>query len=390
MLKVTVITVCFNERRLLKETIESVCRQTYENIEYLILDGCSSDGTSDMMKEYAGYDSIHFYSEKDHGIYNAMNRGISRASGDYVFFLNAGDTFYNNQVVRDAVSYIKENTDAIYYGKICRISADGSKQIQDYSKQKGTLKEKLLEGYMPCHQTIFAPRRLLINHYFRETIKIRADYEWLVYCVSKGSTCMSIPLIVSFYDTTGISSRIKSISQQQKEEQEIINEYRQYLEQDVTALHRKERDENARRAEVKYYYLFQLMNQWMANKQRNISIGKYLWETGCRNVAIYGMGCMGLRLAEELDGTGVNIKYAVDQNMDNICTDLPIFHPDGEVENVDLMIVTAVTYFDEISKLLCEKVCFPIISLEDVIHEAGQKSINLYAVESDRGVSCLT
>lgn len=86
MLKVTVITVCYNEKEKLKETIESVCNQTYSNIEYLIIDGASEDGTGDLLKEYSGCGHIYTYSETDHGIYNAMNRGIARATGDYVIF----------------------------------------------------------------------------------------------------------------------------------------------------------------------------------------------------------------------------------------------------------------------------------------------------------------
>ena len=91
--KITVITVCCNEKLRLKSTIESVRAQTYPDMEYLVVDGASSDGTINMMDEYSEDFRIRFFSEKDYGIYNAMNRGIARASGDYIVFINAGDRF---------------------------------------------------------------------------------------------------------------------------------------------------------------------------------------------------------------------------------------------------------------------------------------------------------
>ena len=150
MIKITVITVCYNEKERLKRTVESVCNQTYAHIEYLIIDGASTDGTNDLFQEYLSFPYIQFYSEKDYGIYNAMNRGIARASGDYVYFLNAGDTFCNPSVIADVASYIENDPkDFICYGNIYLLFTDGIKRIQDYSKDKGTLKEKLFKGYMP-------------------------------------------------------------------------------------------------------------------------------------------------------------------------------------------------------------------------------------------------
>lgn len=372
MLRITIITVCYNEKNEVEKTIKSVCGQTYPNIEYLIIDGASTDGTLDVLKKYSDNECLNFYSEKDYGVYNAMNRGIARASGEYIFFLNAGDIFYNEYAIEEVASYIKENSDIIYFGKTCRVYADGSKQIQDYEMSKGTLKEKLLHGYMPCHQSIFAPRELLINHYFREQFEIRADYEWLIYCVSKGYGCKGIPVIIAYYDMTGISGRIKNINQQLEEEQLILCEYQQQLTQDVSALCQKKKVEREI-TEQKYFYLFRLMNYWLTLRQRNASIGMYLRDRGCQCVAIYGMGNMGLRLVDELVDSGIEIKYVVDQNADNICTDLRICSPDAVLENVDMMIVTAVLYYKDIKEKIGKKITSPIVSLEDLIYKVISK-----------------
>lgn len=374
MLKITIITVCRNEKARAEETIESVCAQTYPNTEYLIIDGASDDGTVAMLQEYSlKYKNIKFYSEKDFGIYNAMNRGIARAGGDYVFFINAGDLFYSEHVIEDMVSYMEEDTESIYYGMTCLVYADGLKQVQDFSKQNGTLEEKLLNGYMPNHQAIFAPRNLLTDNYFREQYKMRADYEWLVYSVSRGCRCVGVPVIVSYYDVSGASSRVKNNVLLRQEGQAVINEYWKYYVQNDLEENRKEKEADREVTEQKYYHMFQFMNYWMAVKQKGVSIGEYLLERGYGHIAVYGIGSMGLRLVDELKGCNIEIEYAVDRNADNLRTDLSVLLPDETLPEVDLMIVTAVTYFNEIAEHLRKKVSFPIVSLEDVVYEASQE-----------------
>lgn len=96
-IKITIITVCFNAEQTLRETIQSVLGQTFQDYEYLIIDGNSSDKTLDIVKEYKS-DKIKLYSEDDRGIYNAMNKGIAKAKGEYLYFLNAGDSFFQYDI----------------------------------------------------------------------------------------------------------------------------------------------------------------------------------------------------------------------------------------------------------------------------------------------------
>ena len=98
---VSIVTVVYNGENFLEETIKSVINQTYENIEYIIIDGGSTDGTVDIIKKYE--DKINYWvSEKDAGIYDAMNKGIEAFKGDYINFLNAGDSYVNNEVLNRA------------------------------------------------------------------------------------------------------------------------------------------------------------------------------------------------------------------------------------------------------------------------------------------------
>lgn len=387
MLKITIITVCHNEKDRIKKTMESVHSQTYPNVEHLVIDGASSDGTVEVLEEYTtsrsaedsllDFPKVRFFSESDSGVYNAMNRGIARARGDYICFINAGDTLYRDTVIEDIVSYIIKDTDAIYYGRVCLLFADGLKRIQDYSEHGGTLKERLCQGYMPCHQAIFAPRKLLVDHYFREQFKIRADFEWLVYSVSKGNQCIGVPLTVSNYDAAGVSGQIKNAALLRQESRTVIEEYREYFvgkekkydfRQDGIGS-KSSRPE----AEQKYYRLFLLMNYWMSIRHKGVRIGIYLRRKGCAHIALYGIGSMGLRMLEELEGSGIKIDYAVDRNADRLCADLQVIKPGEAMEMVDMMIVTAVTDFQEIYSQLNGRVSFPIESLENILYEAGKE-----------------
>lgn len=371
--KITVITVCCNEKFRLKSTIESVRAQTYPDMEYLIVDGASSDGTINMMDEYSEDFRIRFFSEKDYGIYNAMNRGIARASGDYIVFINAGDRFYNENTIADMVSYFKDNN-VIYYGKTCLVYPDGLKKIQDFSKQEGSLEEKLLNGFMPNHQAIFAPRGLLTDHYFRESYQVRADYEWLLYSVSKGYQCESVPVVVSCYDMSGMSSRMKNAAIFQQESKAIQNEYRTLVKREEIICRKKdiiENEQDGQKIESKYRRMFQFMNYWMTIRQKGISLGKYFQKKGYKDIAIYGIGSIGLRLLEELKEYNIEIRYAVDRNAAELCLDMRIITSEETLEEVGAMIVTAISDFNEIKEQLRKKVSFPIVSLEDIVYEAG-------------------
>lgn len=368
MLKITVITVCYNDREKLRKTIESVCSQTYDNIEYLIIDGASMDGTAEMVQKYIATHSINFYSEKDYGIYNAMNRGVTRASGDYVVFLNAGDIFYNDQVVADVAFCIGEERETIYYGKTCRIYADGLKQIEDYTKSGISLEQILADGDMPCHQSIFAPRRSLINHYFREQYRIRADYEWLLHSVINGFAYQPISIIICYYEMSGVSSRLKTMRILKKEEKEILKEYHYVLEEKKINLS-KENMEDTRTTALKYIFLFQFMNYWLTLKQKNLSVGKLLRDKGYKRIAIYGMSHMGFSLCKELAEWDIKIDYAIDQNASEFCMETKIVSPEESLDKVDAVIVTALEYYSEIKEMLEKKLSCPILSFEDLIYE---------------------
>lgn len=120
----------------------------------------------------------------------------------------------------------------------------------------------------------------------------------------------------------------------------------------------------------KFKGYYNMLNQWLVLKQEGKSLEKYFTDNGFKTIAIYGMGEMGNRLYDELKGTSVTVKYAVDKNAASTYSELDVIDPDDEYEEVDAIIVSAIFAFDEIEEMLSDKVDFPIVSLEDVVYEA--------------------
>ena len=202
-MRFTVITIAYNEEKKITETMQSVLNQNYKNLEYLIIDGGSSDHTVEIAQKLAdesGRD-VKIYSEPDFGIYNAMNRGITRASGEYVIFMNAGDGFYKDTILSDIARQIKQNGTAVYYGQAYLMR--GGRCVG-----KNTTKHKiLLKGYMPIHQSVAAPLSLLKKYYFNEKYKIRGDYDWMLRCYKSGVKFVDMDFPVCSYDCSGLSGR---------------------------------------------------------------------------------------------------------------------------------------------------------------------------------------
>ena len=145
--KISIVTVCYNAEKDIEKTIHSVINQTYDNIEYIVIDGGSNDGTLSMINKYASkIDKI--ISEPDKGIYDAMNKGITLAKGDWINFMNAGDSYVDADVLKLVSDNINNNCDIIY----------GVKNIEEefayyYVKAKPI---EMLNTEMPfCHQTVF-------------------------------------------------------------------------------------------------------------------------------------------------------------------------------------------------------------------------------------------
>ena len=199
--KLSVITVVYNNVKNVERTLLSVLNQTYTNIEYIIVDGLSTDGTLDILKKYKDKIS-RLISEKDEGIYDAMNKGLAVATGDYVLFMNSGDEIYSSDTVANLFA-TAEDAD-IYYGETEMIDAGGQSLGQRRHKAPGNLNMKSFKfGMSVSHQAIYI-RRSLTRSYNRK-YELSADIDWILNAVEKAKTIINTHQYVAKYLVGGMS-----------------------------------------------------------------------------------------------------------------------------------------------------------------------------------------
>ena len=184
-LKITVITVCYNAKHSIVDTVKSVQEQTYSNIEYIVKDGMSTDGTLDLLREIQKTFSFVLYSNKDDGIYDAMNMATGYSTGDYIIFVNAGDKLVNKNVIEHAVLALKKHEcPDVFYGNIVLVDNLQNTKYRRYSSICGK-KRYYLTGDSICHQAILAKRECISEYPFLLNYKICADREWLLRMIEK-------------------------------------------------------------------------------------------------------------------------------------------------------------------------------------------------------------
>lgn len=220
-MKITVVTICYNAEKVIENTIQSVLDQTYKNIEYLIIDGLSQDSTMRIVKRYAKLDSrIQYISEPDKGIYNAMNKSISIASGDYIIFMNAGDAFYSEIVLEKLSNLCAKKKFDIIYGRY----------VVDDGKKEKICKEKmnflfLLRATTLCHQSVLFRTLIMKRRGYKEKYILCDDRDWIYWAYREGYKFKYTNTIVCNYDGTGLSSQISQRKLRDTEKEQILKEY---------------------------------------------------------------------------------------------------------------------------------------------------------------------
>ena len=221
MTKISIITINYNDKIGLSKTINSVLNQTFDDFEFIVIDGGSNDGGIDVIKQYK--DKIDYWvSEPDKGVYNAMNKGIKVAKGEFLIFMNSGDCFTSNTILKEVSPDLTLDFD-IYYGNTNKVSS--------HSKRLKTYPEKLTFSFFYSnsinHQSSFIRRSLFDTYfYYNETYKIASDWEFFVYtiCYANVST-KYLKKTIADYDFTGISSNPKFADLFIKEKLESLHKY---------------------------------------------------------------------------------------------------------------------------------------------------------------------
>jgi len=217
--KLSVITVVFNNVRDIERTMLSVVNQTYSNIEYIVIDGLSTDGTLELLNKYRSQIRI-LKSEKDKGIYDAMNKGLALATGDYVLFMNSGDEIYASDTVAKVFATA---TDAdIYYGETEMINDAGESLGQRRHKAPVHFTWRSFKyGMSVSHQAIYI-RRSLVQPY-DPRYHLSADIDWILQAAKKAEKIVNVNQYVAKYLVGGMSK--KKHKQSLKERFDIMRRY---------------------------------------------------------------------------------------------------------------------------------------------------------------------
>jgi len=220
---ISVITVCYNEEKGIEKTCESIVNQSNKNFEWIVIDGKSTDGTLDIIGKYKkqiGY----FVSEKDRGVYDAMNKGISKSSGKYLLFLNGGDSFVEKNILEKVSSFIKKDKlqSEIYYGN----AIYGNGEVVDFSK--AVLNKSFFLNKTISHQATFIKRQLFQKYgNYNPNYKIVADFDFWVKAIVKNKIKTKyLPIAVSIFNLEGIGSNYKLAKKQIEERNAVLQKYK--------------------------------------------------------------------------------------------------------------------------------------------------------------------
>jgi glycosyltransferase involved in cell wall biosynthesis len=197
--KITIVTVCFNAEETIENTILSVINQTYMNIEYIIIDGNSTDGTLNIIKKYSSR-IAYWISEPDKGVYDAMNKALKVASGDYLIFMGADDVLYTNSTLANMVMHFS-NEEVVYYGNV-RFKGTNKIHYGKFNKLKWAISNI-------SHQALFYPRKIYSTHIYNTKYRVYADYAYNLNLLVERNRFEYINNIITLYNLTGLSATAK-------------------------------------------------------------------------------------------------------------------------------------------------------------------------------------
>jgi glycosyltransferase involved in cell wall biosynthesis len=212
-MKISIITVVRNNASTIKDTIDSVLKQTYSNVEYIVIDGSSTDGTIEIIQGYKKYIK-KFISEKDKGVYDAMNKGINLATGDVIGLLNGDDVYFDETVLQNVANAFKKNESDCVYGDLYYVARNNLDEIVRYWKSSKFKKGSFARGWHPPHPTFFLKKEVYSKYGLYDIeMKVSADFDLMLRLLEKYNiTSHYLPTILVRMRTGGMSNKtIKNI-----------------------------------------------------------------------------------------------------------------------------------------------------------------------------------
>ncbi|MCQ2520948.1 MAG: glycosyltransferase [Lachnospiraceae bacterium] len=218
--KITIVTISYNCSNSIERTISSVINQNYDNIEYVVIDGASTDDTINRIKKFETFIDV-FISEPDKGISDAFNKGIKKSSGDLIMFLNAGDYLISEDSLEQvAGEWAEERPDVIFYN-VCR----GNDLFISAKNTYNDIDRIWRQGQIP-HQGAFTRREVFERiGYFDTQYKIRMDFDFWMRCVKRNLSYKFVPRVISDYEIGGTSMQVNNAKKFYKEGFEIRKKY---------------------------------------------------------------------------------------------------------------------------------------------------------------------
>lgn len=213
--KASIVTVCFNSEKTIRYTIESIINQTYKNIEYIIVDGGSTDGTVNIIKEYEPYID-KWVSEPDNGIYDAMNKGIGLATGDIIGLINSDDQLEPDALALVIDAYLQNKNADILYGNV-RFIVD--KSFSYLMTSVDNVAQDFIYGKMPiCHPATFVSRKVYQSiGVFKTEYRNAGDYEFILRCIKNNMTFIYINKVLTNMYSGGLSTNYKTTFKETRE-----------------------------------------------------------------------------------------------------------------------------------------------------------------------------
>ena len=221
MRRFTIVTVVYNDIKNLERTCNSVAKQSFKDYEHLIIDGGSTDGTVDYLRKLSEYsDKIRYISERDNGIYDAMNKAAPISNGEYICFLNAADKFATKDTLKEINELLSDKVDVLY-GKC--VFSSGFQKYHTIGRKLHFL-NILFDGYV-AHQSVFAKKELLIMYPFDLQYKYQADQDFMFRVRKDRYRLKYVDKVVSLYDGNGVSSDPQLFSVYQNERYSMLKKY---------------------------------------------------------------------------------------------------------------------------------------------------------------------
>lgn len=420
---ITIVTVTYNvldagRRDTFMQCLDSIHNQTYKNIEHLIIDGDSRDGTLEVIRMYHGKKKIRILTEPDENVWDAMRKAVYLAKGKYINYLNTDDFFSTDYSVEKAVKCLEEQNGDYFYSLANRIAQDESTDILtpidiNYYGNENTV----WWGKGMCHQSMFVKTNVIKElDTFNSNIKISLDNYQMLQLVVKKKKAVYLPEPIVTFRMGGISA-VEDVQEvfasyfydcigkeygmsfdecknlwllKCIDECDILynlsilcklkrTDWRTYFynklnqkkfsksETSVVFDELREQNEYFKIRSNKMSEYFHLLNMWMKKEQLHLDISAYLKKKNIHKIAIYGAGELGNRLYEKIEKSDIEVTYIIDGNEKKKFHNIPVVNISPRLEKVDVIIVTPINEYEIIRTDINKYSDINVISLKELI-----------------------